>query len=158
MKRVLWILVPMVAISFSLPAFAGHGKCEAGTQECLNMMVEKLANKGWMGIRLDWNEEAHNGTITEVIHGSPAEQAGFQVGDVYLAIEGVTFDTEDEAVWDKVNANMKPGNTITVTLVREGKTSDVAVKLAHMPEDVLAEHIGTHMIEHSTKAMNAEEE
>jgi len=159
MKRVLWILLPVIAVSFALPVLAGGEKCQGSTQECLDKMASHADQKGWIGIELDWNEEANNGTITGVIADSPAEKAGFKEGDVYFAIEGVTFDTEDKEVWAKVKKNMVPGNTVEVTLIRDGKKKDFAVTLAPMPEDVMAMQIGHHMMSHaSAEGTNAEEE
>jgi hypothetical protein len=48
---------------------------------------------------------------------------------------------------------MKPGNTITYLVARGGKKKDVSVTLAPLPESVMAEWIGRHMLEHATVEM-----
>jgi hypothetical protein len=46
---------------------------------------------------------------------------------------------------------MKVGSKITYTVKREGKTKDVAIKLAPIPQDVMYAWIGRHMAEgHAT--------
>jgi hypothetical protein len=47
---------------------------------------------------------------------------------------------------------MKPGNTVTYTVERNGSPRDLTVVLAKVPEDVLAQWVGAHMLEHAKVA------
>lgn len=70
-------------------------------------------------------------TATRVIAtkqaGSPADQAGLQLGDDVRAIDGTRIDTWDQAV-EVIRAN--PGETIDVVVARGGTERTLAVTLA----------------------------
>jgi len=146
----LWLVLALVA-ALAAPAVAGE-KCTADTQTCLNMMAEKLANKGWIGVELDSDEETGALTIKVVVEDSPAQAAGFKSGDKLVAINGIVFAEADEQEMKKAWSGMVPGKTVTCTLGRNGKEKEVAVTLAKLPEDVMAKWIGGHMLEHATMA------
>ena len=153
MKQGRWIWVLILAVALAAPAFAGEKKhdCTASTQDCLNKMAAKFKEKGWVGIEYDKGKKSDQQTITKVVSGSPADKAGLHKGDVLLAINGVKFGEEDKDKWAKVKKAWKPGNAITYTVARDGQKSEVAVTLGHVPEDVVAEWVGKHMIgQHST--------
>jgi regulator of sigma E protease len=63
-------------------------------------------------------------SINEVKQGSPAQAAGFQVGDVITAINGAPMDSADE-VHDAIRSSLdKP---ISITVVRDGTNLTLAV-------------------------------
>ena len=152
MKKGRWIWVLILAVAVAGPALAGEKKhdCTASTQDCLNKMAAKMKQKGWVGIEYDKSEKGDKQTVKKVVSGSPAEQAGLKKGDVLLAINGVHFGDEDKEKWAKVKKAWKPGQTITYTVARDGKKKDVQVTLAKVPEDVMAQWIGKHMMQHAT--------
>ncbi len=67
--------------------------------------------------------------VQNVASGSPAAQAGIQVGDVITAINGASVGGEDDLL--TALAHQKPGATISITLNRNG--SNVTVH-AHLGE------------------------
>jgi predicted metalloprotease with PDZ domain len=146
----LLLVLSLVAVLVT-PAVAG-GKCTADTQTCLNMMAEKLAHKGWIGVELDSDEETGALTIKVVIEDSPAEAAGFESGDELVAVNGVVFADADEEQMKEAWSEMIPGKTVTCTIGRNGQQEEVDVTLAKLPEDVMAKWIGRHMLEHATMA------
>src|SRR5687768_4396651 len=77
------------------PAWAGSGeKCTADTQTCLNKMAAKKS-VGWIGLEFDKSSAEGVMKVKNVVAGSPAEAAGFQAGDVIVALNGVkTSDYE----------------------------------------------------------------
>lgn len=154
MKQGRWVWVLILAVALAAPAFAGEKKhdCTASTQDCLNKMVAKFKEKGWVGIEYDKSEskKGDKQTISKVIPGSPAEKAGLQKGDVLLAVNGVRFGEEDKDQWAKVKKDWKPGHSITYTVARGGQKSEVAVMLGHVPEEVIAQWVGEHMLQHAT--------
>jgi len=155
MKQGRWVWVLILAVALAAPALAGEKKhdCTASTQDCLNKMVTKFKEKGWVGIEYDKADKGDQQTIQKVVPGSPAEQAGLREGDVLLAINGVRFGDEDKEKWAKVKKAWGPGQTITYTVARDGKKSEVAVTLGHVPEEVMAQWIGEHMLQHATIAV-----
>jgi S1-C subfamily serine protease len=69
-----------------------------------------------------------------VIAGGPAEEAGIQEGDVIVAIEGVTIDTEHPL--DAVLSQFAPGQTITVALIRGNDRLALSVMLGTRPPNL----------------------
>ena len=65
--------------------------------------------------------------ISDVAEGSDAEKQGIQSGDMLLAVNGkpVTTTYDVSAVKD----GLQVGDTVTLTIYRDGKTFDVKVKL-----------------------------
>jgi putative serine protease PepD len=75
---------------------------------------------------------AANGVaVNEVKPGTPAADANLQVGDVITAI-GSEKVTDSASLQKAVDAH-KPGDTITLTLKRDGATKTAQVKLAVRP-------------------------
>jgi len=157
MKRVLWMVASALVVALAAPvAMAGDGaKCTASTQECLDKMAAQLHNKGWIGVEL--NQESGQLEITKVVADSPAEKAGIKAGDVLFAVNGVQYSEENQAKLGEVREQMTPGKVFTFTILKHGKTEkDVDITLGTLPDDVLAQWIGAHMLEHAA-ASNAEE-
>lgn len=153
-----WVALAVVA-ALGMPALASDSNkkesyhCKAETQACLNEMVSKLKNRGWVGVELDDSKAPAELTVTRIVPGGPAEAAGLQVGDVLVALNGVRFDsTADAEKLDKTRQGMVPGSTIEYTLLRKGAEKKVTVKLGELPSDVLAQWVGMHMVEHHAKS------
>ncbi|HEV8490317.1 MAG TPA: trypsin-like peptidase domain-containing protein [Candidatus Limnocylindrales bacterium] len=69
-----------------------------------------------------------------VIADGPGEKAGIQEGDVIVAIEGVTIDTEHPL--DAVLSQFAPGQTVTIALIRNGNRQAVSVTLGTRPPNL----------------------
>src|SRR5256885_10864162 len=67
-------------------------------------------------------------TISNVVAGSPAEQAGLKVGDTISSVDGRPVKNGDELVADI--ASRKPGAKVTLGLIRNGKKQDTTVTVA----------------------------
>ncbi|MBV9573624.1 MAG: trypsin-like peptidase domain-containing protein [Acidobacteriales bacterium] len=67
-------------------------------------------------------------TVSNVVAGSPADQAGLKVGDTIIAVDGKTVKTGDELVADI--ASRKPGSKISLGFVRNGKKQETSVTVA----------------------------
>lgn len=153
MKK-LWIALLAAGLLTGI-AFAGEGKCSADTQTCLNMMAQNLKNKGWVGIELDQDEESGKMTVTRVVPESPAEAAGMQKGDVLLAMNGIELSEENKDKTYAAMKKMKPGKQVTYTVDRagcchkKGGEAQVAVTLGEIPDTLMAEWLGRHMLDHA---------
>jgi predicted metalloprotease with PDZ domain len=152
MKRVAQVLCAVTALAFAAPAFSGGGKCDQPAQACLDMMVEKYKAHGWSGFKTEKNKETHVITIKEVYPGTPAADAGFQVGDVLVAINGVKFDKDNYDAVKKAKSELKVGSKVTYTVSRAGAEQELAVTQVEVPEEMLAQWVGGHMLEHVTVA------
>jgi putative serine protease PepD len=77
-------------------------------------------------------EAANNGVaVSEVKPGTPAAEANLQVGDVITAVGGIRV-TDSASLQKAVDAK-KPGDSLTLTYVRNGKTASAQVTLAQRP-------------------------
>jgi serine protease Do len=67
-------------------------------------------------------------TISNVVAGSPADQAGLKVGDTIVSVDGHPVKNGDELVADI--ASRRPSTKVTVGFVRGGKKGETAVTVA----------------------------
>lgn len=74
-----------------------------------------------------WPEGAY---VTKVSAGGPAEKAGIQAGDIITKINTTSIRNSSELTHELFK--YKPGDKITVTVFRNGKTSDVQVTLTEL--------------------------
>jgi predicted metalloprotease with PDZ domain len=140
----------MLAVAAPLALAGGdHYKCTKSTQECLNMMADELKAKGWLGIEIDHNEDSHLMTVKRVVVGGPAEKAGFAVGDVLVAVNGVKYADGNKEAMMGIKKAMVPGKQVTYTVTRAGASRTLTATLAEVPEEVLAGWIGNHMLMHA---------
>jgi S1-C subfamily serine protease len=136
------LVVVMVVAAGTL--LAGEGKkCTHPTQDCLNYMAAHYKDRGWLGV--EYTPETME--ITRVIPDSPAESSGFMTGDMMVAINGIALGGDDTAELEKVKKVMVPGSKVTYTVRRGGDATDLEVKLGPVPEQVLVQWIGRHMLE-----------
>jgi predicted metalloprotease with PDZ domain len=150
-KRIAWTMLATMAVAIAAPAMAGSGyKCTETTQACLNAMAKKK-DKAWAGLQYD---TAENGTtsVKAITAGSPAAAAGFQVGDVLVALNGAKMS--DKEALKKAKGEWKIGQAISYTVSRGGAEKQLALTLAQMPPEVYASMVGSHLLEsHVTNAM-----
>jgi serine protease Do len=66
--------------------------------------------------------------ISNVVSGGPAAKAGLQTGDAIVAVNGKEVTDGDQLVSEI--AGQKPGSTIKLTYIRNGKKQDVDVTVA----------------------------
>jgi serine protease Do len=67
-------------------------------------------------------------TVSSVVAGSPADQAGLKVGDTITSVDGKKVSKGSELVADI--ASRKPGSKVTLSFLRNGKSQETAVTIA----------------------------
>jgi len=83
----------------------------------------------YLGVRI---QSLPNGAkITQVVAGSPAAKAGLKAGDVVTAFDGRTIASADDLTAAVTAA--KSGDTVTMTVRRDGTTKRVSVQLGVQP-------------------------
>ena len=70
--------------------------------------------------------------VLRVIEGSPADTAGVERGDVVLQVSGEAVETVQDVV-DAVGG-MSPGDTVTVTVLRDGDEMDIDIVVGERPK------------------------
>ncbi len=73
----------------------------------------------------------HGALVQRVEPNSPASQAGIQTRDVITEIDGQAL--KDESALPKAVSSHKPGDKVTLTVLRDGKTMQIPLTLGEMP-------------------------
>lgn len=107
------------------------------------LRTEGYVSRGWLGVLIQdvthdlaesfAMERAHGALIAKVLAGSPAEKAGFMVGDVIVNFNG--NDIRDSSELPPIVGATKVGKNVPVAIIRRGKTTDISVKLAELPSE-----------------------
>jgi len=163
MSRSLMLVAPLAMFALATSALAGgpdceknaknaayaasdKGGCPASKEDCAKHMAE-AKNHGWLGIQYDKTEDGTS-VVQDVVKGSPAAKAGFQSGDVLVALNGIEMNEANTARLKAAWKPLMPGSTVDYTVKREGVTKDLKVTLGKMPEDVYQAMVDNHMKEH----------
>jgi len=104
-------------------------------------------SRGFVGIRpaavtpaiaqqLSLPENQKGALVEQVTKGMPAEKAGIRVGDVIISIDGVPI-TSDSAMRRAIGET-RPGTTVQIKLIRDGRTLEIPVTVAALDEKALA--------------------
>jgi C-terminal processing protease CtpA/Prc len=146
MKRIILITVlTAVLLTMAAALFAGDNPgCTLSPEECLKKLNAKFASVGWLGIEAGKADNDRR-TVVRVVSGSPAEAAGFQAGDVLVALNGLDFSEANKPALVKVKKGLGPGSEVTYTVLRQGARKDIRVKLAPIPDDIKTQKINEHM-------------
>lgn len=153
----LTVIMPTLAV-LMVPAWASAGTCPETAEQCARQMSEHFKQRGWVGINMDIDEETGTVTVTNVVQDSPAERSGFQEGDVLKALNGVAYTTENEAALKTEHESFRPGGTAVFTVNRGGEKLDIEVHLEAIPDAILAQWIGQHILEYHTVETDVETE
>lgn len=85
-------------------------------------------DRAFLGINYDLTAERVE--VSMVGPDTPAAEAGLQIGDIITAVDGEAVTPQTVA---EVIGNYAPGDTIALTVVRDGEEMEVAVELAAQP-------------------------
>jgi serine protease Do len=147
----------LIGINTAILAGNGGGNQGIGFAIPINMarkVMDQIAShgkvvRGYMGVHIqDVTQDlakqfglSQGGgvLISDVEPDKPAARAGIKKGDVILALNGETVDSANPL--RLAISQTSPGSTIKLTIWRDGKTQDVNVTLAELPET--AEKAGT---------------
>jgi C-terminal processing protease CtpA/Prc len=144
-RRIGWTTL-LTFLGLSLVAGAGEKThCTKQAGDCAKGMAEKLAHAGWLGIETEKSDKGVV-TVTAVTAGSPAQSAGFQAGDVLVAIGGVEISDANKEALKAAKKSLVAGGEGTYTVLRQGAKKNLTAKLVAPPRTVLAQWIGEHML------------
>ena len=150
MKKLLTTTLTLALILPVMPLAAGdedYKNCPGDAADCARMMKEKFKERGWVGINMEYDKEKGVTVISNVVAKSPAEQAGFEVGDVLMGLNGVAYTEENEKLLKTEYAGFKPGTQATFKVDRAGESIDIDVELEQIPQAILAQWVGQHILE-----------
>ncbi len=123
-----------VGIGFAIPASTAENVIAS-------LKESGAVTRGWLGVQIqpvtdDIAEslglaEAKGAIVADVTEDSPALAAGIKQGDTILKMGGK--DIADSRDLARKVAQIKPGDDVPVTLIRDGKSMDITVKIGTMP-------------------------
>ena len=102
-----------------------HGKVTRGY---LGVVIQPITPAMLKALNLD---KLQGALVGDVSTKGPAKDAGVQRGDVILAINGNTVADSNEL--RNTISMMQPGQTVKLTINRNGSTKDIDVKLGELP-------------------------
>ena len=166
MKKLLTTTLTMALLVPVVPLRAGdeakEKMCPEEAATCAEMMKEQFSKRGWVGINMDYDKEREVTVISNVVANSPAEKAGFKSGDVLEGLNGVEYTEDNEELLKEQYASFHPGSKASFRVSRDGKTLDLQVELESIPEAILAQWIGHHVMDYhkgeAELAQNSDEE
>jgi predicted metalloprotease with PDZ domain len=146
MRKTLALIVVMLFLA--MPAMAGEkATCTGSPEDCLAKMKAKFADKAWLGIGYDTDEQGH-WVVDKVYDRSPAEKAGFQQGDILLAVNDVKYSKDNKKELKAVYAAFEPGSETTYWVKRQGEKIELTATLGSVPQDLQKQWIAEHMQHH----------
>jgi serine protease Do len=72
--------------------------------------------------------------VAQVVSGQPADKAGIHTGDVIVSVNGGNIHTAGELT--RAVASVRPGNKVTVGVLRNGTTKSLKIKVGERPDDI----------------------
>jgi predicted metalloprotease with PDZ domain len=129
------------ALAFAPAVSAGEPKCPLPLHECLTRFSH-MRERPWLGAWVDSDSVTGDRNISKLMDDSPATRAGLRPGDVLKSIGGVP-----PATWFAGKAGWKTGDHARIDVVREGKPVALELTLTPIPEEVLAQIMGAHVLE-----------
>jgi len=98
--------------------------------------------RGWLGVSMQdmtqelaesFGLEQPNGAlIAGVLKDGPADKAGIKAGDIMIAISGKPLKNSSEML--NVVAALAPGETATVTVIRNKQEKSIPIKVGVRPK------------------------
>ena len=88
--------------------------------------------RSWFGVWLIENESGVGAVVRRVGDGSPAQEAGFEQGDILLTLAGKPIASPSQVNF--LLRRMKPGTEVVFGLVRNGVQMEKTVQLGTQPE------------------------
>ncbi|MFC7553593.1 S1C family serine protease [Pseudoroseomonas wenyumeiae] len=103
-------------------------------------MIEQLrrdgrVERGWLGIAVqDFGNEPggrRGAQVQAVERGSPGARAGLRQGDILVALNGERMEGSRTLIRNV--AGTPPGQTVRLTLIRDGRQQEIAVQVGRRP-------------------------
>ena len=108
---------------------------QTGTFRLLDMSRMRYLSpdeRSWFGVWLIENESGGGAVVRRVEDGSPAQEAGFEQGDILLSSVGKPIASPSQVNF--LLSRMKPGTEVAFGLVRNGVRMKKTVQLGTQPE------------------------
>jgi serine protease Do len=125
-----------VGIGFAIPSALAQGIVK-------QLEADGRVERGWLGVSIQGVDEEiaeslglekpAGALVAEVVADSPAQEAGLKAGDVITGFDGQAVeDARDVA---RLAAEASPGESVTVSVWREGKTVELPLEVGSNARD-----------------------
>lgn len=111
-------------IGFAIPA-------DTARQVMESLVTKGKVSRGYIGVEPRDAPEGDGSLIAGVLRDGPADQAGIKPGDVVVAVNDRNVRNMTELM--QMVAAIAPGSAAKFKVVRDGKPSEVMVKIAERP-------------------------
>jgi serine protease Do len=122
-----------VGIGFAIPASIARDVVK-------DLQDDGAVTRGWLGVRIQpitaeiaesiGREEAVGALVAEPQDDSPATDAGIRAGDAILAVDGTTVESPRDLA--REISSRAPGETVSITVWRDGSEQTVDVELGDL--------------------------
>jgi serine protease Do len=113
-----------VGIGFAIPS-------ETVTRIVSQLLTKGTIERGWLGVSV---EDRDDGVlIANLDRAGPAAKAGMRSGDLVVAINGERIDSSRGLI--RAVAIVPPGNSITITVRRQGREMEIPVNVGRRPTE-----------------------
>ena len=92
-----------------------------------------VTNGAWIHVQAEGQGQGQPQAPDAIVADSPAADAGLKAEDIITAIDGQVIDREHPL--DLVLLTHGPGDTVTLTVLRDGTSQDIEVTLGTRPAD-----------------------
>ncbi len=113
-----------VGIGFAIPS-------EAVNRIVAQLLAKGSIERGWLGVSVDDRDDGV--TIASLDRNGPAGRSGIKAGDVVVAINGDHIDSSRGLI--RAVAGVPPGNSVRVTIRRQGREMDFSVNVGRRPTE-----------------------
>lgn len=88
-------------------------------------------SRSYLGVSVDALSTTKGASVSKVETGAPAEKAGVQAGDVITVVNGTALNST--TTLGSMLSTLKPGDTVTLTVDRNGSMQTLTATLAAYP-------------------------
>jgi putative serine protease PepD len=114
-----------IGIGFAVPI-------DIAARSATAIVQHKALQTGFLGVSTGDPTSGRGGAlIQDVTANSPAAKAGLQAGDLVVALDGQTVTSQDDLI-SRIRDH-KPGDRVTLKVVRDGNEQTVTVTLTDRP-------------------------
>lgn len=113
-----------IGIGFAIPANTAVDIAE-------QLIADGTAEHGYLGAGVTANDTGTGAILHQLSAGGPADAAGLRAGDVVTAIDSRRVDAPADLV--AAVRSHAPGDTVTLTYVRDGKSGQATITLGTAP-------------------------
>jgi S1-C subfamily serine protease len=126
--------IPVDEVNRAVPQLIRHGKMirpSLGVRTAEDQVMRRLGMEGVLILQVMPNSPAAQAELRPTRRG---EQGDIELGDIIVAVDGKPIKSKDDL--NAALENHKPGDTITLTIVRDEQRQDVKVTLGATTQDV----------------------